>query len=345
MAKLIKQMLGMEHMPTAGEINDLLEKCRIIIKKIEKRCSKLKAAKTYFKSYTKDKVRLKDDSLDTDDWNKKSEDEKREVFQGLRGCLTKLKSVNKGLHFTGMIFFLVIVTLFVGSIILYLCLHKIDQEEALSKKEKVAASDIIALESHLTVMEKTLVDENMKGRFSATYGEVKKYLTKEPLGSEITFGLWKAYGKLGGEIELNKVNRETFENFRKKLEAEIKSLNTRYFWLGTPGRWFELAFWSFWGVIVGILFYMAGLFDTGIFPTEKIPMFLTEIFITPLVVIAIFLLFPFTGLDSFAPSESSIYISLGIAFIFGFSIRRTVGLLDNIKRRIFPDPEPAGKEK
>jgi len=72
-------------------------------------------------------------------------------------------------------------------------------------------------------------------------------------------------------------------------------------------------------------------------------MFWTEIWITPLVVTVIFFLFSYTGITAIQPSATSITTELGLAFILGFAIRRTIGFLDIIKKRLFPDPEPAGK--
>jgi hypothetical protein len=65
-----------------------------------------------------------------------------------------------------------------------------------------------------------------------------------------------------------------------------------------------------------------------------------EVLIAPTVVLVVFFLFHFTGIKDFVPNESSLTVNMGIAFIFGFAIRRTVGLLDLVKKRFFPDPAP-----
>jgi hypothetical protein len=72
---------------------------------------------------------------------------------------------------------------------------------------------------------------------------------------------------------------------------------------------------------------------------------IAEIIITPPVVLIVFFLFPFTDIKTFTPSELSIYMTMGISFMLGFAIRRTVGLLDNIKRRLLPDPSNEGAGK
>ena len=91
------------------------------------------------------------------------------------------------------------------------------------------------------------------------------------------------------------------------------------------------------------MFYIAGLLGADIFQVEQISMFWTEIVIAPLIVLVVFFLFTYTGITNIELSEVSMTVYLGFAFILGFAIRRTVGLLDIIKKRFLPDPEPAGK--
>lgn len=71
-------------------------------------------------------------------------------------------------------------------------------------------------------------------------------------------------------------------------------------------------------------------------------MFVAECLIAPIAVTVVFFLFPFTDITSFVPSEASLTVNLGVAFILGFAIRRTMGLLDHIKKRFFPEPSPSG---
>ncbi len=107
---------------------------------------------------------------------------------------------------------------------------------------------------------------------------------------------------------------------------------------GPLWRWIEIAFWAELGTLVGILFYVAGSLSEGHFLAEELTMFCTEILIVPVVVVAIFFLFNLTGITGISPQGTSITGVVGFAFIFGFAIRRTIGLLDNVKKRIFPEP-------
>ncbi len=347
MMKVVKQFLRVKNIPTSTEVNELLKKCKVIMKKKEDQCGPLNSIKDDFDGFKTKRIRLKNDALDSEDWDKKTENDKREAYLELVKIFQHLIVLNKNELRIGITtFFILLVLIFVGSIGAYLYLHIDSSRNDASSKKRINIESVFEIEKELSIIQSLvgqLDKEETKKKFERSFFKITEHLINEPLRSKITFDLKKNFGMLAGEKEMGNVKLETFKGFRKILEAEIESINTKFFWLGTPGKWYEIAFWSFWGVIVGILFYIAGLIDSGIFLTEQIPMFLTEIVITPIVVIAIFFLFALTRLSNFIPSESSIYTILGISFILGFAIRRTVGLLDNIKKKIFPEPAPAGK--
>jgi len=164
---------------------------------------------------------------------------------------------------------------------------------------------------------------------------------REPL--ILPFETSRLLGTVSAEIEQNDpAVHQTYQDFLKKLKADLESFSTTYFWTTPPRRWFELAWWAAIGTLVGLLFYIAGSLSQGIFRPEEGFMFWAELLIAPIVVPVVFFLFAFTDITSFVPSEASLTVNIGIAFIFGFAIRRTVGLLDIIKKRFFPDPSPGG---
>jgi hypothetical protein len=167
-------------------------------------------------------------------------------------------------------------------------------------------------------------------------------LLKNDLSSHLSFRTLTLWGEVKADIENEKIaTSKSFERLRKELDPELESLRTRYFWTDIPGRWFELAWWAEFGTLVGLLFYLAGCLGMGFFKSEELTMFITELLVTPFVVTVVFFLFGFTGITSFKPNEASIVTTVGFAFILGFAIRRTVGLLDLIKKRFLPDPSPA----
>ena len=164
---------------------------------------------------------------------------------------------------------------------------------------------------------------------------------KESKPLPLPFETSQLLGQASAEAELDDPTMyATYQDFLKHLKADLESFSTAYFWTAQPWRWLELVFWAWMGCMVGLLFYIAGILGQGVFKVEEGPMLWAEILIAPTVVLVVFFLFDLTGIKDFVPNESSLTVNMGIAFIFGFAIRRTVGLLDIIKKRFFPDPSP-----
>jgi len=179
---------------------------------------------------------------------------------------------------------------------------------------------------------------DLKSDIEKLRGRLDK-LKREPI--LLPFETSRLLGTLSAETEGNDpAAHQTYQEFSKKLRADLESFSTAYFWTASPWRWYELFFSALIGCLVGLLFYIAGLLSQGVFNTEEVSMFLAELFIAPIVVLVVFFLFAFTGITSFAPSEVSLTVNIGFAFILGFAVRRTIGLLDTLKKRIFPDPSP-----
>lgn len=148
-------------------------------------------------------------------------------------------------------------------------------------------------------------------------------------------------GMVSAELEAGDIIvHVTYQNFLAHLQTDLESLSTAYFWTSHPWRWLELSLWATMGCLVGLLFYIAGLLGQGVFRPEEGTMFWAELLMAPVVVPVIFFLFTLSGMSEFIPSQSSITMNIGVAFIFGFAIRRTIGILDIIKKRFFPDPTP-----
>ena len=148
-------------------------------------------------------------------------------------------------------------------------------------------------------------------------------------------------GMASAELEAGDITvHVTYQKFLTHLQTDLESLSTAYFWTSHPWRWLELSLWASMGCLVGLLFYIAGLLGQGVFRPEEGTMFWAELLMAPVVVPVIFFLFTLSGMAEFIPSQSSITMNIGVAFIFGFAIRRTIGILDIIKKRFFPDPTP-----
>lgn len=374
MINYCKRMLGLKISPTAKEVGTLLNDCERIIGRLEAVKQKdekllevlnlLKDNFTELKSVIKFK-KFKDNSLDEEDWDKKQKDEKVKVYMTLNSIFETLTTLNRDEISAGKLSFAVVALIFISLVIGYLYLHN---KIIITEKEtpKISSKTIVEIEKAFKIMEdqrelfnkgsETKTTPTVKGGepkkkkedakvVQKSFNELKGILTQEPLSSRLSFKLKKTLGVLEGEKEVKKVKPETLAELQKIVEAEIESLSTQFFWVDTPGKWYEIAFWSLFGVLVGILYFIAGSLKKGIFNMSAVTMMIAEIIITPPVVLIVFFLFPFTDIKTFTPSELSIHMTMGISFILGFAIRRTVGLLDNIKRRLLPDPPDEGAGK
>ncbi len=344
----LKKNMRNKEVPDIDTMNELLDKCKVIIKDIDGEGQTFQTIKKKLNDFTKNKVPLSDrEHFKKDEWEKKEYEEKLHLQTALTFIYHQLRDCNTKALCLGATLFVLILILFIGSFGGYLYLHdKLSPNETPSVKEKIYTKDLIALQKEVNMVYALVrQSDGNNEKIKTGLSNIESHLSEEPLSSKSTFGLKKSFSILAAENETGSVKIESLKNFSELLDAEIEAINTTFFWRTTPLKWCEIGFWAYCGVLVGILFYVAGLLESGIFPSEIIPMILTEIIITPPVVLIIFFLFPITGLANIIPSESSIHMSIGIAFILGFAIRRTVGLLDTIKRRILPDPPlPTGKK-
>jgi hypothetical protein len=130
-------------------------------------------------------------------------------------------------------------------------------------------------------------------------------------------------------------NSEYLASLKRALLADLESQRKGLFWSDRVGRWAEIAWWAEIGVLVGILFYIASFLMRGKFNREETSMMIAEIVIAPIAVPIIFFLFAFTGITSVSVGETSLPVTIGLAFILGYAIRRTLGVIDVIKTKIF----------
>lgn len=358
MINCFKRILGIRKSPTAEETDNMLKDCERIVNRLESvkqedesLSEMLNSAKDNLKKL-KSAMKFKDDSLDKEDWDKKQEKEKIDIYMKLNNTFRDLKTLNRKEIKCGIAIFFLASVLFAFIIYVYLAEHGKYSAKS-GPEQKVSSLVIVDIESIFIIMEdrmelfnqgKEKLKKEEKISFREQFEKLKSIITKDPLEQRLSFKVKKALGTLEGEIAMRKVKKETLNECRKLLEAEIESLSTKYFWTDAPRKWLEIVFWSLFGIMVGILYHIAGSLGSGIFNTSEITMMATEIIITPPVVVIVFFLFPLTGITNFNPTETSILTTLGISFILGFSIRRTVGLLDNIKKRLLPDPPSEGSK-
>lgn len=122
-------------------------------------------------------------------------------------------------------------------------------------------------------------------------------------------------------------------NFIQNAKFRVKS----YFWLAGPHTYVEIIFWTIFGVITSILFYIAMAIanGTGFKPSET-PGHLAKIVYSPF--ISLIIIFSYNYLsnpDSFIDVSAS-KGTLIISFLLGFYSSRAMKLLDKLKDLILP---------
>lgn len=342
--------------PTAKDVDNLIRQAEGILSELKQKAEILKEppdarlVPTLEQSVSEVKgTILRDGVVDEEGWNGKTEQEKWRLYNDIYRTARTLRCLNLDEIKMGKCYFGLFVVILAGLVITYFVLHAHPSWTA-SRGVRVNSDKIVSVSELLNRVELKIKavreadSEKVDVVQDPELAKVKEDLRKALLPLDLTFDSFNGFGQVLAEIEAGQIAKtETWAKFRKALEAELEDLTAGYFWIRLPYRWFEFAWWAEFGTLVGLLFYIAGLLGVGLFRVEEVSMFWTEILITPLVVTVVFFLFAYTGITGLQPSETSLTVNIGFAFILGFAIRRTVGFLDIIKKRFFPEPAPVGK--
>ena len=299
--------------------------------------------------------------VDQAQWDAKPADERRQLAARADQLFDELRCLTRAERSVGRVYFFIMAGLFAVVVVVYVYVHWNRWDPMKPPSDTVSGTKIAAVMRELRRIELEVADQRAK-KVKETpkeppKEEERKKLLNELLtpirdrvaglkteigGIDLSFGTLSVLGTVEGESQNGALLEasDSLGRLRAALTADLESQRAGFFWNDRIGRWFEIAWWAEFGVLVGILFYIAGLMGEGRFESENIVMFWTEIVIAPVVVLVIFFLFTLTGITGISPSETSLPGNIGFAFIFGFAIRRTLGLLDTIKKRILPDPTP-----
>lgn len=388
MINRLASKIGIRVTPEKEEIIEIAKNCEGIFEDMEKGISDgnsvlkregLNAIKDDFKRFSEDELKWVNHNLDEKNWDKKTAEERKNIFNKLKDFFDMLRSVNRKELRSGVAFIVVMTVLFIATMAVYIYLHgpgrsnsvmsqatvartgavssaKDDQGQ---KKVRTVEQDLVDAHKHLASMEDNITqinkipNDNKKDniekrkitnqKIENSFNAFKDIILQDTFRSQLPHDLIVKLGELGEEVEKGAVTSDSFDKKKKAVAAWLESVNSKYFWIDDPRKWLEIIFWSCMGTMVGLIFYVAKQLDAGIFHTNEIAMMITEIVITPLTVLTIFFLFAFTGITGFTPTESSIYATLGISFILGFAIRRTTGFLETIKKRLLPEPSREDK--
>ena len=211
-------------------------------------------------------------------------------------------------------------------------LNEIKQTLDDPKKEKIKLNDLVTLIARITSIPdfKTKVD----GKEVELLNPIRVSYLKDLIAAWSTSALSQTDPRV---VEI----KDKIERIDK--EAVGLSQNAGFFWITSYWRWLEIVFWGEFGVIVGILIWVcaqleAGKYTKDVYDKEKY-WYLTEVVIGPIVIVAVFFLlkqFIGTLLTGITEEEvkGSIYITLGLSFVLGLYIRRTLGIFDFIKQKL-----------
>lgn len=291
-------------------------------------------------------LKFKNDRLNRDEWVMKPREERHQIMATLDGFLTELTELNRDELRLGEWWFLGFAVLFAIVVGCYLYLHT-DSRRGEARREDItrAAEELRTIDLKIKELRKAKAQAPNGTLEEKDFASVKSAVENLQMTAakfEFSTSVLQLLGNVKAEVAKGEITEtDTFANMSITVSAELESFRGSFLRSGPKWRWIEIAFWAELGTLVGILFYIAGGLSEGRFPAEEITMFCTEVLIAPIVVVAIFFLFNLTGITGISTQGTSLTGIVGFAFIFGFAIRRTLGLFDNVKKRIFPEPAPA----
>lgn len=293
----------------------------------------------------KTEIAFKNGRVDGDEWADKAKDDRQRIMATLDGLLAELADLNLDELHVGRQCFGGALAIFAFLLLAYFLLHTVLRPAAISADTfTIANAQLQSINQEIRGLIKAKADAQNGTLAPAAFDKVNGAVNAFR-DTAVKLGLSNTALQLLAKTQVEAARGEitetdTFANLSTTAAEELASLRS-FLWSDPWWRWAEIAFWAELGTLVGILFYISGSLSEGHFAREEITMFLTEILSAPIVIVAIFFLFNLTGITGISPNQSSITEIVGLAFIFGFAIRRTLGLLDNVKKRLFPEPAPA----
>jgi hypothetical protein len=290
----------------------------------------------------KQNVPIKNGTVIPDEWDQVPKNKKIQIYQEMNAIGHALMGLDFPNMRAGKIMLWIFVALLAGAVIAYLYAHMAcaKEKDTMSPSTRI---DVIEAKELLTLVQVGLDDVENAADASKQWEIVAGHyqtLVDKLRPESLSLRTRQYAGDLGGYIAALKPGtaKVRLESLTVAVMEDLREQPGRFFWIRGPMRWLEVASWAFFGVLVGVIFYLAQQLKQGMFDRQDIPSMIGEVVIAPIVTCVIFFLFTYTGITEFSPTDASIFIVLGFAFIFGYAIRRTVGLLDSLKRRILPEP-------
>ena len=113
------------------------------------------------------------------------------------------------------------------------------------------------------------------------------------------------------------------------------SISTKsYFWLNSEKKYLEVIFWSVFGVLASLLYFISEAIRKNNFKEEETPVYLAKVAYAPLITLII--VFSYNLLTGSVSFNSTSLELLVFSFILGFFSGRAIELLNKIKDVILP---------
>lgn len=130
--------------------------------------------------------------------------------------------------------------------------------------------------------------------------------------------------------EYSTVKPVTFLSVLPSIEIPTKS----YFWLNSDMKYLEVIFWSIFGVLASLLYFISEAIRNDNFKAEEIPVYLAKVAYAPLITLVIVFSYKLlTGSVSFNNTSLELLV---FSFILGFFSGRAIEMLNKIKDVILP---------
>jgi|GEM_PF-5353768 len=117
-----------------------------------------------------------------------------------------------------------------------------------------------------------------------------------------------------------------------------------YFWLNTNKKYIEVIFWSIFGVLASLLYFISEAMRTNSFKPTEISVYLAKIFYAPLISVIIIFSYKLITSSNSAKFDNTSTELLVFSFILGFFSGRAIELLNKIKDIILPGKTTAEDE-
>ncbi len=145
-----------------------------------------------------------------------------------------------------------------------------------------------------------------------------------------------------------KIFRAKYENLSSNIMISLLptiSVSTgSYFWLNTNKKYLEVIFWSIFGVLASLLYFISEAMRTNSFKRTEISVYLAKLFYAPLISVIIIFSYRLITSSNSAKFDNTSTELLVFSFILGFFSGRAIELLNKIKDIILPGKTTAEDE-